>query len=151
MARGKPWTDAELEILQQMAAQGLNPQQIYDSGKLQGRSYIAIKHQLILIKKTGSISAPMPPTICALIKPAKNALSMDEVVKRFTTAFKQICSLQETDKLALERFRIIFQAAKDYGPLLAGYEKWDRIEKQIEELAAAVAELQAAKSIKKAA
>jgi hypothetical protein len=33
MARGKPWTNGELEILQQMAAQGLNPQQIYDNGK----------------------------------------------------------------------------------------------------------------------
>ena len=74
---------------------------------------------------------------------------MDEVVKRFTTAFKQICSLQETDKLALERFRIIFQAAKDYGPLLASYEKWEKIEKKIEELSAAVAELQATKSPEK--
>ena len=50
----------------------------------------------------------------------------------------------------LERLRIIFQAAKNYGPLLAHHEKWDKIEKQIEQLAAAVAELQAAKSIKKA-
>jgi hypothetical protein len=57
--------------------------------------------------------------------------------------------MKEVDKLALERFRIIFQAAKDYAPLLAGYEKWEKIEKQIEELAAAVAELQAAKGVKK--
>jgi hypothetical protein len=75
---------------------------------------------------------------------------MEKVVKLFTTAFEQICGLQEVDKLELQRFRIIFKAAKDYGPLLAGYEKWERIEKQIEELAAAVAELQAAKSAKKA-
>jgi hypothetical protein len=33
---------------------------------------------------------------------------------------------------------------------LAHYEKWERIEKQIGELAAALAELQAAKGIKKA-
>jgi hypothetical protein len=54
------------------------------------------------------------------------------------------------DKLVLERFRIIFQAVKDCGPLLAHYEKWEKIEGRIEELAAAVAELQAAKSMKKA-
>jgi hypothetical protein len=54
------------------------------------------------------------------------------------------------DKLVLERFRIIFQAVKDCGPLLAHYEKLEKIEGRIEELAAAVAELQAAKSMKKA-
>jgi hypothetical protein len=75
---------------------------------------------------------------------------MEEAVKLFSTAFEQICGLQEVDKLVLERFRIIFQTAKDYGPLLAHYEKWEKIEGQIEELAAAVAELQAAKSMKKA-
>jgi len=145
MARGKPWTEEELQVLQQMAAQGLNPQQIYESGKLPGRTYEAIRKQV----KLGSIVSTNRTAIVETIKPAKNALSMDEVVKRFTTAFKQICSLQETDKLALERFRIIFQAAKDYGPLLASYEKWEKIEKKIEELSAAVAELQATKSPEK--
>jgi hypothetical protein len=58
--------------------------------------------------------------------------------------------MKQTDKLALERLRIVFQAAKDYGPLLAGYEKWDKIEKKIDELSAAVAELQATKGDKKA-
>jgi hypothetical protein len=144
-ARGKPWTDAESQILQQMAAQGLNPQQIYDSGKLPGRTYRSIVRQI-----SGSIVYTKPTAIVRTIEPAKNALSMDEVVKRFTTAFKQICNSKEADKLALERFRIIFQAAKDYGPLLANYEKWEKIEKKIEELSAAVAELQATKGIKKA-
>jgi hypothetical protein len=145
MARGKPWTDAELEILQQMAAQGLNPQQIYDSGKLPGRTYRSIVRQI-----SGSIVYTKPTAIVRTIEPAKDALPMEKVVKLFSTAFKQICSLQEVDKLALERFRIIFQAAKDYGPLLASFEKWEKIEKKIEELSAAVAELQAAKSPKKA-
>jgi hypothetical protein len=84
------------------------------------------------------------------IGPCADALGMEEVVKLFSTAFEQICGLREVDKLVLERFRIIFQAAKDYGQLLAHYEKWEKIEGQIEELAAAVAELQAAKSMKKA-
>jgi hypothetical protein len=75
---------------------------------------------------------------------------MEEGVELFSTAFEQICGLREVDKLVLERFRIIFQVAKDYGPLLAHYEKWEKIEGQIEELVAAVAELQAAKSMKKA-
>jgi hypothetical protein len=75
---------------------------------------------------------------------------MEEVVRLFSRAFEQICALKEVDKLVLERFRIIFQAARDYGPLLAHYEKWEKIEKKIEELSAAVAELQATKGIKKA-
>ena len=35
--------------------------------------------------------------------------------------------MEEVDKLVLERFRIIFQAVKDYGSLLGGYEKWGGI------------------------
>jgi hypothetical protein len=53
------------------------------------------------------------------IEPSPDALSIEEVVKLFNTAFEQICGLREVDKLVLERFRIIFQAAKDYGSLLA--------------------------------
>jgi len=84
------------------------------------------------------------------IEPAKDAMRMEELVKLFSTAFGQICALKEVDKLVLDRFRIIFQAVKDCGPLLAHCEKWEKIEGRIEELAAAVAELQAAKSMKKA-
>ena len=84
------------------------------------------------------------------IEPAKDAMRMEELVKLFSTAFGQICALKEVDKLVLDRFRIIFRAVKDCGPLLAHYEKWEKIEGRIEELAAAVAELQAAKSMKKA-
>jgi len=42
------------------------------------------------------------------IEPAENALTMERVVKLFTTAFEQICAVKEIDKFALERFRIIF-------------------------------------------
>jgi len=145
IARGKPWTDAELQILQQMAAQGFNPQQIFDSGKLPGRTLRAIGKQAYC-----SIVRTFPTAIVHTIEPASDALSMEQVVRLFSRAFEQICGLSVVDKLVLERFRIIFQAARDYGPLLAHYEKWEKIERQIEELAAAVAELQAAKTMKKA-
>jgi hypothetical protein len=75
------------------------------------------------------------------IEPAQNASTIGWVVRLLSAAFEQICALKEVDKLVLERFRIIFHAAKDYGPLLAHYEKWEKIEGQIEELAAAVTEL----------
>jgi len=145
MARGKPWTEAELKLLKDMAGEGLNSRQIYDSGKLPGRTLYSIVKQFY-----GSIVTTKASAKVVTIEPAQDALAMDKVVRLFSTAFEQICSMEEVDKLALERFRIIFQAAKDYGPLLAHYEKWERIEKQIEELAAAVEELQAAKSLKKA-
>lgn len=146
MARGKPWTDEEIKVLRELAERGLSAQEIYDSGRLPDRTYEAIRKQLNL----GSIVATKQKAIVETIEPAKDALSMEEVVKLFSTAFKQICELQQVDKLTLERFRIIFQAAKDYGPLLSSFQRWEKIEKQIEELAAAVAELQAAKGIKKA-
>jgi hypothetical protein len=145
MAGGKLWTAEEISLLEDMAERGMNPQQIYDSGSLPGRTLHSIVKQFY-----SSMVKVKPGAKVITIEPAQNALTMERVVKLFTTAFEQICALKEIDKFALERFRIVFQAAKDYGPLLAGYEKWDRIEKQIEELAATVAELQAAKSAKKA-
>jgi hypothetical protein len=145
-ARGKPWTDAENRLLLEMAEGGLNPQQIYDSGRFPERTVEAINKQLERCRFVATRQKAFVETI----EPSEDALSMEDVVKFFSTAFEQICSLSVVDKLVLERFRIIFQAARDYGPLLAGYEKWEKIEKQIEELAAAVVELQAAKDAKKA-
>jgi hypothetical protein len=46
MARGKPWTDAENRLLLEMAEEGLNPQQIYDSGRFPERTVEAINKQL---------------------------------------------------------------------------------------------------------
>jgi len=146
MARGKPWTEEEIKVLRELAEQGLSVQEIYESGKLPERTYEAIRKQLNL----SSIVATKNTAIVETIEPAEDALSMEHVVKLFSTAFKQICELQQVDKLTLERFRIIFQAAKDYGPLLSSFQRWEKIEKQIEELATAVAELQAAKGAKKA-
>jgi hypothetical protein len=146
MARGIPWTDTEIKLLNEMAASGLTLQQIYDSGKLPGRTFQAILKRQLHDYPIGSNSSS---AIVSTVEPSKDTLKMEEVVKRFSTAFEQICGLEKVDKVMLERFRIIFQAAKDYGPLLAHYEKWERIEKQIEELSAAVAELRAAKGVKK--
>jgi hypothetical protein len=140
MARGKRWTDAEVEALTEMAAQGLSPQQVYDICRLPGRTFEAIRKQMGPNRYVSK-----PKTAVAAVQPAKDVLSIENAVKLFSTAFEQVCSLVEVDKLTLERFRIIFQAAKDYGPLLAGYEKWESIEKQIEELKSSVAALQAAK------
>jgi hypothetical protein len=146
MARRKPWTVEEIKVLREMDEHGLNAQEIYESGKLPDKTYEAIRKQLYGC----TIVATNRTAIVETIEPASDALSMEKVVKLFSTAFERICTLKEVDKLVLERFRLIFQAAKDYGPLLAGYEKWEKIERQIEELAAAVAELQAAKGTKKA-
>jgi len=146
MARGKPWTEEEIKVLNELAEQGLSPQEIYETGKLPDRTVDAIRKQL----KLSSIVQTKNTAIVQTIEPAPDALSMEEVVKLFSTAFNQICGLEVVDKLTLERFRIIFQAAKDYGPLLSSFQRWEKIEKQIEELAAAVAELQATKGAKKA-
>jgi hypothetical protein len=66
-----------------------------------------------------SIVSAIRTAIVSTIEPAQNALTMERAVKLFTTAFEQICAMKEVDKFALERFRIIFQAAKDYGSLTA--------------------------------
>jgi len=96
-ARGKPWTDAELKLLMDMAAQGFNPQRIYDSGKFPGRTLHSIVKQFY-----GSIVITKPGAKVITIEPSQDALSMESVVKLFSTAFKQICGLTEVDKLVRE-------------------------------------------------
>ena len=146
MVRGKPWTHEEIELLRKMREEGKPIRAIYDSGAFPGRTVPAITMQL---QRLG-VSPVRRMPIVAPIELAEEAMDLERVVKRFTAAFEQICALKEIDKLSLERFRIIFQAAKDYAPLLASYEKWEKIEKRIEELSATVAELQAKKGAKEA-
>jgi hypothetical protein len=46
VGRGKPWTDNENSLLLERAERGMNPQQIYDSGRLPERTVEAINKQL---------------------------------------------------------------------------------------------------------
>ena len=142
---GTHWTEEESIILQELSELGLGAQQIQASEKLPGRSYEAIRKQLTV----QALAAAKGKSKVETIEPATDAMKIEKVVKIFSTALEQICKTETVDKLALERFRIIFQAAKDYAPLLAGYEKWDKIEKQLNELTNAVAQLQSAKNLPK--
>jgi cell fate (sporulation/competence/biofilm development) regulator YmcA (YheA/YmcA/DUF963 family) len=146
MARGKPWTDNENSMLLEMANQGMSPQEIYDSGKLPGRTFQAIVKQL---NTFSSLVKTNRTAIVKTIEPAADALSMDEVVKLFSTAFKQICELEEVDKLTLERFRIIFQAAKDYAPLLSRYEEWEALKQRVEKIEKLLAEIKSQRAEQK--
>jgi hypothetical protein len=67
-----------------MAAHGLNPQQIYDSGKLLGRTVSAIMKQL----QRCSIVQTKPTAIVETIEPAKDGLPMEKVVKLFTFSLR---------------------------------------------------------------
>jgi hypothetical protein len=73
MARGKPWTDAENRLLLEMAEEGLNPQQIYDSGSLPGRTLHSIVKQFY-----GNISIVKPSAKVITIEPSADALSVEE-------------------------------------------------------------------------
>ena len=149
VAGGKPWTDEENKLLLSMVAEDFSFQEILDSGSFPGRTALAIRVQ---IQRLGVSSSEKTEHISMVpaIEPCNENMSLEKVVKLFSSAFEQMCASKEIDKFMLERFRIVFQAAKDYVPLLAGFEKWDKIEKQIEELEAAVAELRPTKSVTKA-
>ncbi|MFZ0965584.1 MAG: hypothetical protein WAN82_03035 [Candidatus Bathyarchaeia archaeon] len=115
-ARGKPWTDAELELLMDMAAQGFNPQRIFDSGKLPGRTLRAIGKQAYC-----SIVRTFPTAIVHTIEPASDALSMEEVVRFFSRAFEQICALKEVDKLVRETLSLVGTPYVEMPAVMAKY------------------------------
>ena len=93
MARGEPWTEQEISLLEEMAESGMNPQQIYDSGKLPGRTLHSIVKQFY-----GSISIVKPSAKVITIEPAQNALTMEKVVKLFSTTFEQIYGLSVVEQ-----------------------------------------------------
>jgi hypothetical protein len=92
MARGEPWTEQEISLLEEMAESGMNPQQIYDSGKLPGRTLRSI------VKQFYSSIVKVSRAKVITIEPAQNPLSMKEVVKLFSAAFEQIYVLSVVEQ-----------------------------------------------------
>jgi len=143
VARGKRWTDAENRLLLEMIGEGMSVQQIYDSGKFPNRSFNALQHQFKQLRKLGSDYAGKKKTSFAGKIGEAEIVELESVVKRFVDAFNKICDLEEGSKEELERFRIIFSAARLYFDLyfkLQGFEevkaRVERVEKLVEQLAA---------------
>jgi hypothetical protein len=93
MARGEPWTEQEISLLEEMAESGMNPQQIYDSGKLPGRTLHSIVKQFY-----GNISIVKQTAKVITIELAQNPLSMERVIRLFSTASEQICGLSVVEQ-----------------------------------------------------
>jgi hypothetical protein len=140
MARGRRWTEAENRLLLEMTEQGMGIQEIYESGKFPNRTFRAIQNQL---QRLGAgLSAQKKFQMSAQIREAE-IVELETVVRRFVDAFNKICDLTECSKEELERFRIIFSAARVYFDLyfkLQSFEevkaRVERVEKLVEQLAA---------------
>ncbi len=129
MGRGKRWTREELGLLKEMIQKGMDIDKIVQSGKFKERTHEAIRVQVNRQAFVGQTKKP----IVEQIRPVE-VISLDEVLKRFTDAFRQICESTELDRTELNRFRIIFSAAKEYAPLLTQYERLKTVEEEIAEL-----------------
>jgi hypothetical protein len=142
MARGRRWTEAENKLLLEMIREGMSVQQIYDSGKFPNRSFNALQHQFKQLKKLGSDYAGKKKISFAGKIGEAEIVDLESVVKRFVDAFNKICALDKYNKQDLERFRIIFSAARVYFDLyfkLQSFEevkaRVERVEKLVEQLA----------------
>jgi hypothetical protein len=83
MGRGKPWADEENSLLLDMVAEELSPQAIFDPGRFPDRTVDAVRMQ---VQRLGTYVQTTRKTFVQTIEPAKDALSMEEVVKPFSTA-----------------------------------------------------------------
>jgi len=138
MARGKRWTKEEDKLLEDMVKQGLSVEEIVESGKFPDRTYEAIRMQigrLPFVRQRQKI-------IVEQIAPV-DVFSLEEVLRRFSSAFQKICDADEVSKLELERYRIVFSAARDYGPILASFERLKNVEEEITNLRKMVEEVKA--------
>ncbi|NWF86507.1 hypothetical protein HXY32_01630 [Candidatus Bathyarchaeota archaeon] len=142
MGRGKRWTEAENKLMLEMAKNGMGTQQIYDSGKLSNRTFQAIQNQL---KRLGvDLTGQKKIFLTGQISEAE-VVGLETVVKRFVDAFNKICDLTVCSKEDLERFRIIFAAARVYFDIYFKLQRFEEVETRVERVEKLVEQLAASK------
>jgi cob(I)alamin adenosyltransferase len=147
MARGRRWTEAENRLLLEMAEQGMSTQTIYESGKFPNRTFQAIQNQL---KRLGAdLTGHKKFQLTGQISEAE-IVELETVVKRFVDAFNKICDLTKCSKQDLERFRIIFSAARVYFDLYFKLQSFEEVRTRVERVEKLVEQLAAEKKAEKA-
>jgi len=136
MPRGPRWTDAENNILLKLVERGMTAEDIYKSGLLPGRTVKAIDHQIRRL----TFGAQKKKFIGAQIREAE-IVDLEAVVRRFVDAFNKVCDLTEYSKEDLERFRIIFSAARSYFDLYFRLEEFSEVKRRVERLERLVSQL----------
>jgi len=136
MAKGKRWTDAEIQLLMQMVKEGKSVEQIVESGKFPNRTHRAIENAVSRL----TFENQRKKSFGTQIREAE-IVGLETIVARYVDAFNKICDLKEYDKTDLERFRIIFQAAWKYRELFREYEKLEDLEARVKSLEKLLAEV----------
>lgn len=139
MARGKRWTEAEIELLKKMVEQGVSLDDIIKSGKFEGRTPRALEKQIRKLKVS------LKKFKVTQIVKAKEILGFDEFVLRYVDAFIKLCEAEELTRDELERFRLIFMAAWKYRDMFRSYEEIEEVKADVKRLKELVAEILAKK------
>ena len=137
---GRKWAQNEINQLRELAEQGLTAQQIFESGKFPRRSYRSIEHQL------KRLAYGTHKKFRGTHVKAVEVAELEEIVKRYVDAFRQICEEREFTRDEIERFKTIFMAAWKYRELFAEYERVREVDERLAALERVVAELQKTKT-----
>lgn len=138
MGRGKRWTETENKLLLEMIRKGMTIQQIYDSGILPNRNFRSIQVQL---QRLGTDLCTQKKICLSTQISEAEIIALDSVVKRFVDAFNKICDLTECSKEDLERFRIIFAAARVYFDIYFKLQSFKEVEARVERVEKLVEQL----------
>jgi len=138
VGRGKRWTEQESQKLLEMLEAGMTVGQICQSVRLPGRSFCAILKQA---QRLGAdLSRQRKIRLSGQIREAE-ILPLEALVSRFVDAFNKLCDLTEASKEDLERYRIVFSAARTYFDLYLRLEEFSEVKSRVERLEAMVAQL----------
>jgi len=124
------WSPLEMKTLQEMVEQGLSADQIFKSGKLPGRTYVAIVKQ---IERSAPSVVRHKKSVVGHITESE-IVDLESFVKRYVDAFNKLCDLTDYNKADLERFRLIHTYARDYPALLAEHERLKQVEEALAEI-----------------
>jgi len=117
----------------------MNLEEIVKSGLFPDRSPSAIQMQISRLGRPSFVKQKKK-LIVRQIREAE-VIDLETIVKRYVDAFNKICDLAEYSKEDLERFRIIFSAARTYFDLYFRLEEFGEVKRRVERLEGLVARL----------
>jgi len=140
VARGRPWTDEENQLIAQLYSGGASVEEIV--GKLpQGRTVGAVTKQITRLNlQRGSIVQTMRKSIVRTIE-AADVMSREEALKVLAAVIKKLQSGGEMNEIDLGCFRTIVSAVGRYFTVFDSYEKYAELEARMKRMEAIVEQI----------
>jgi len=140
VARGRPWTDEENQLIAKLYSGGASVEEI--AGKLpQGRTVGAVTKQVTRLNlQRGSIVQTMRKSIVRTIE-AADVMSREEALKALAAVVKRLMEGGEIDVVELAYLRTINAVIRNYFAVFDSFEKYAELEARMKRMESIVEQI----------